>query len=50
MAAEPVARQTEPVLVPIGASIVFPAPDRGEPGSPARRTPGSRSRPRRPIR
>ncbi|MEX5259950.1 hypothetical protein [Kocuria sp. CPCC 205263] len=50
MAAEPVARQTEPVLVPFGASTVPPARGRGEAGSWARRAPGSRSRPRRPVR
>ena len=46
MAAEPVARQTDPVLVP----AVSPALGRGETGSQARRAPGSRSRPRRPAR
>jgi hypothetical protein len=50
MAAEPVARQTDPVLVPIGAPTASPAPGRGEAGSQARRAPGSRSRPRRPVR
>lgn len=47
MAAEPVARQTEPVLVPIGAPTVSPAPGRGGAGSPALCTRGSR---RRPVR
>jgi hypothetical protein len=50
MAAEPVARQTDPVLVPIGAPAVSPALGRSETGSQARRAPGSRSRPRRPAR
>ena len=38
MAAEPVARQTDPVLVPIGAPAVSPALGRGEAGSQARRS------------
>ena len=42
MAAEPVARQTDPVLVPFGAPAVSTAPGRGETES--------RSRPRRPAR
>ena len=42
MAAEPVARQTDPVLVPFGAPAVSTAPGRGETGY--------RSRPRRPVR
>jgi hypothetical protein len=50
MAAEPVARQTDPVLVPFGAPAVSPAPGRGEAGTQARRAPGSHSRPRRPVR
>ena len=50
MAAEPDARQTEPVLVPFGAPTVSTAPGRGEAASRARRAPGSRSRPRRPVR
>ena len=45
MAAEPVARQTDPVLVPSSASSVSPAPGRGGARTPARHAVGSRDRP-----